>query len=116
MLPLLSLLKKKRARLITNMRSANPIAAGQKIVRLAEELGLEICVAVVTGDDVLDVLDPDAPSMEDGCPGQDRGNRRADYGGHCQGAASLRGHRSHRLHHARRGCRFPGGAHQASWG
>ena len=50
------------------MGSANPIAAGQKIVRLAGELGLEIGVAVVTGDDVLDVLDPDAPSMEDGKP------------------------------------------------
>src|SRR4051794_40862096 len=68
MLPLLPLLKKKRARLIMNMGSANPIAAGQKIVRLAEELGLEIGVAVVTGDDVLDVLDPDAASMEDGKP------------------------------------------------
>ena len=68
MRPLLPLLKEKGARLITNMGSANPIAAGQKIVRLAEELGLEIGVAVVTGDDVLDVLDPDAPSMEDDKP------------------------------------------------
>ena len=41
MRPLLPLLKEKGARLITNMGSANPIAAGQKIVRLAEELGLD---------------------------------------------------------------------------
>src|SRR5690349_18673709 len=68
MRPLLPLLKQNKARLITNMGSANPLAAGRKIVQLAEEMGLNVSVAVVTGDDVLDVLDPDAPSMEDGKP------------------------------------------------
>ena len=53
MRPLLPLLKEKGARLITNMGSANPLAAGRKIVQLAEEMGTEIWVAVVTGDDVL---------------------------------------------------------------
>ena len=42
MRPLLPLLKEKGARLITNMGSANPIAAGQKIVQLAEEMGADL--------------------------------------------------------------------------
>ena len=68
MRPLLPLLKEKGTRIVTNMGSANPLAAGRKIAQLAGELGLDITVAVVTGDDVLSVLDPEAPSMEDGRP------------------------------------------------
>ncbi|GEO42742.1 ABC transporter substrate-binding protein [Skermanella aerolata] len=68
MRPLLPLLKEKGTRIVTNMGSANPLAAGRKIARLAGELGIDITVAVVTGDDVLSVLDPEAPSMEDGRP------------------------------------------------
>lgn len=41
-------------RIVTNMGSANPIAAGQLVMRVAKELGLaSFKVAVVTGDDVL---------------------------------------------------------------
>src|SRR5918994_1244257 len=46
MRPLLPLLKETGTRIVTNMGSANPIAAGQKIVRVAAELGLDITVAV----------------------------------------------------------------------
>ena len=44
-------------RLITNAGGANPPAAGQEVVRIAREHGLDdTVVAVVTGDDVLDRL------------------------------------------------------------
>jgi hypothetical protein len=41
-------------RIITNMGAANPLAAGQEIIKIARELGLpRLKVAVVEGDDVL---------------------------------------------------------------
>ena len=41
-------------RIISNMGAANPLAAGQEVVRVARELGIEhLRVAVVLGDDVL---------------------------------------------------------------
>lgn len=55
-------------RIISNLGAANPVAAGRLTVSIAEELGLRCRVAVVTGDDVLSVLDLDAPSLEDGNP------------------------------------------------
>lgn len=66
--PLLPLLRLRGTRIVTNMGAANPLAAGRRIVALAGELGLALTVAVVTGDDVLAALDPNAPSMEDGRP------------------------------------------------
>lgn len=66
--PLLPLLKRHGTRLVTNMGSANPLAAGRRVVRLAEEAGIALTVAVVTGDDVLDAIDPEAPSLENGRP------------------------------------------------
>jgi len=68
MTALLPLLKHRRCRLISNMGAANPISAGRKVVEIAEELGLSLKVAVVTGDDVLDRLDPDTPTLETGQP------------------------------------------------
>jgi hypothetical protein len=65
---LLPLLKRNRFRLITNMGAANPLAAGHQVVAIAQELGLKLKVAVVTGDDVLDRLDPNAPTLETGQP------------------------------------------------
>lgn len=65
---LLPLLKERRARVITNMGAANPRAAGDLVARLAGEMGLDIEVAVVAGDDVLAAIDPEAPAMEDGRP------------------------------------------------
>lgn len=44
----------QRVRIVTNMGAANPVAAAQKTVDVARELGLAgIKVAAVTGDDVL---------------------------------------------------------------
>jgi len=52
----LPLLKKHNTRLITNMGAANPVAAANKIIEIAKELGIKIKVAAVTGDDVLDKI------------------------------------------------------------
>ena len=44
-------------RIITNMGAANPVQAGHEVLRVARELGLpQVKVAVVLGDDVLEVL------------------------------------------------------------
>ena len=44
-------------RIITNMGAANPLQAGREVLRVARELGLpQVKVAVVSGDDVLEVL------------------------------------------------------------
>lgn len=47
----------KGVRIITNMGSANPIAAGKAVLKVAESLGLNrLKVAVVTGDEVLSLI------------------------------------------------------------
>jgi len=55
-------------RIITNMGAANPLQAGHEVLRVARELGLpQVKVAVVLGDDVLEVLSTrgmDLPLME----------------------------------------------------
>lgn len=49
--------QKNGVRILTNMGSANPIAAGHAVMSVAKELGLaSFKVAVVTGDDVLSEL------------------------------------------------------------
>jgi len=55
-------------RLTSNLGAANPRAAGEIAVRVARELGLACRVAVVEGDDVLDRVDLERPSLEDGRP------------------------------------------------
>lgn len=55
-------------RLVTNAGAANPAAAGRAVRDLAAELACPADVAVVTGDDVLGVLDLSAPAWEDGRP------------------------------------------------
>ncbi|MDW0116097.1 DUF1446 domain-containing protein [Sporosarcina thermotolerans] len=50
---LLPTLLKNKVRLVTNMGAANPIGGAHKIIEIAEELGLKVKVAAVTGDDVL---------------------------------------------------------------
>jgi hypothetical protein len=55
-------------RIITNAGAANPLAGGRAVASLAEREGLPATVAVVTGDDVLDLVDIDAPALEDGLP------------------------------------------------
>ena len=50
---------RRRLRVITNMGAANPVAAAIEVRRVAHELGLNLNVVAVVGDDVLDVLQPE---------------------------------------------------------
>ncbi|MCR9016778.1 acyclic terpene utilization AtuA family protein [Aquiflexum gelatinilyticum] len=70
---LLPLLVKHRTRLVTNMGAANPLAAGNKIIEIAKKQGLKVKVAVVHGDDVLSLLDPEENCLETGLPLQSHG-------------------------------------------
>ena len=65
---LLPLIKRNGMRIVTNMGAANPIAGAQAIVALAKKLGLTVRVAALTGDDVLDLLDPNQKVLETGEP------------------------------------------------
>lgn len=65
---LLPILKKNGVRLVTNMGAANPVAAAEKIVEIAERQGLSIKVAAVTGDDVLEQLDLEQRTLESNEP------------------------------------------------
>lgn len=53
---LLPKLVNKKTRIISNMGAANPLAGAEKIISIAEELNVNIKVAIVTGDDVLNKL------------------------------------------------------------
>jgi hypothetical protein len=58
-------------RIVTNMGAANPAGAARVVIREAKALGLgDIPVAVVTGDDVAEVVraNPQLPLMESGEP------------------------------------------------
>ena len=55
-------------RLVSNLGAANPLAAADAIVAIAHRLQIPVKVAAVTGDDVLDALDLDAPTLEGGVP------------------------------------------------
>jgi hypothetical protein len=61
---LLPLAKRHGFTLITNMGAANPLAAAEAIVMIAREQRLAVKVAVVTGDDVLEQISADAPTIE----------------------------------------------------
>lgn len=50
---------RRRLRVITNMGAANPVSAAIEVRRVADELGLELNVIAVVGDDVLTVLQPE---------------------------------------------------------
>jgi len=65
---LLPLIKRNGVRVITNMGAANPRAGAEAIVKLARELHLKVRVAALTGDDVLDALDPAQTVLETGEP------------------------------------------------
>ncbi|MGL4635398.1 MAG: acyclic terpene utilization AtuA family protein [Beijerinckiaceae bacterium] len=69
--------KARGVKIVTNMGAANPLAAAQRTVALARELGLPpIKVAVVLGDDVLYAVQasPDLVMMETGEPVSTLGN------------------------------------------
>src|SRR6266545_2410254 len=65
---LLPVLKPRGFRIVSNMGAANPLAAGEAIVAIAKRLAVAVKVAVVTGDDVLALIDPDERALEDGLP------------------------------------------------
>lgn len=65
---LLPTLIQNGVRLITNMGAANPVSGAEKVIEIAQRLGLSIKVAAVTGDDVSAFLDTDALSMETNKP------------------------------------------------
>jgi hypothetical protein len=65
---LLPLIKRNRVRIVTNMGAANPEAAAARIADIARRKRLALKVAAVLGDDVLDGLNRDAPSLETGAP------------------------------------------------
>ena len=65
---LLPILKRHGLRLVSNLGAANPLAAADAIMAIARRLKIPVKVAAVTGDDVLDVLDLDATTMETGLP------------------------------------------------
>jgi hypothetical protein len=64
--PLLPILVSRGVKLVSNFGAANPLAAAETIVEIGRRLRVPVKVAAVTGDDVLDALDLDAPSMETG--------------------------------------------------
>ncbi len=54
---ILPLAYEKRTKIITNMGSANPIAAFEKVANIACELGLKgLTIAMIEGDDILDKI------------------------------------------------------------
>ncbi|WP_428552487.1 acyclic terpene utilization AtuA family protein [Pseudomonas edaphica] len=57
-LPFVGLKGHRRLRVITNMGAANPVAAAVEVRRVANELGQDLKVVAVVGDDVLEVLQP----------------------------------------------------------
>jgi len=61
---LLPLAKRHGFRIVTNLGAANPLAAGEATVAVARELALPLKVAVVTGDDVLALVDARANTLE----------------------------------------------------
>lgn len=70
---LLPYLLEKKVRLITNMGAANPLAAAQKIVDIAQRLALSVTVAAVTGDDVFSLLSGRETALETDKPLFDSG-------------------------------------------
>ena len=63
--PLLPILIKNKNCLITNMGAANPSEAARKVVELATRQNIKIKIAVITGDDVLSIIQQQARDIND---------------------------------------------------
>lgn len=62
---ILPLTHRAGTQVVTNMGVANPMAAAERTIEVARELGLDgLVVAALTGDDVSDSLGPDTPLWE----------------------------------------------------
>lgn len=70
---LLPLLKEKGVRLITNMGAANPLGGAKRIIELAQASSIQIKVAVVSGDDVLDQITVNEKALETDKPLKESG-------------------------------------------
>lgn len=62
---LLPHLVKNNTTLITNMGAANPLAAAEKIIAIAQAQNIQLKVAAVTGDDVLPMIQQQAANTKD---------------------------------------------------
>jgi hypothetical protein len=61
--------RKHGTRIITNMGAANPEGAAQAVAAVARDLGMKgLKIAVVTGDDVLQLVSPDMVALESARP------------------------------------------------
>jgi hypothetical protein len=65
---LLPFLKKHGVKLLTNMGAANAVAAADKVIEIANRLGISVKVAAVTGDNVFPMLTGEELAMETGKP------------------------------------------------
>lgn len=64
--PLLPVIARRGVRVVSNMGAANPLAAAEVVLAIARRRGLAIKVAAVSGDDVLDKLEPADRILETG--------------------------------------------------
>lgn len=64
--PHLATIKAKGVRLLANAGGLNPVACAQALEAAAEQAGVALRIAAVTGDDVMDRLPPDARDMFSG--------------------------------------------------
>ncbi|WP_231939569.1 acyclic terpene utilization AtuA family protein [Brevibacterium siliguriense] len=77
-------------RIITNGGAANPLEAGRAVTAMLDDLGIDMSVAVVTGDDVLDQVHATNPhTWEDSLPA-DSGEARLVSANAYLGAAGIR--------------------------
>ncbi|WP_231488618.1 acyclic terpene utilization AtuA family protein [Brevibacterium sp. VCM10] len=77
-------------RIITNGGAANPLAAGRAVAELLDDMGIDMPVAVVTGDDVLDQVRAANPlTWEESLPVSDGDARLASANAYL-GAAGIR--------------------------
>ncbi len=70
---LLPLIVRNRIRVVTNMGAANPAAGAKRVAEMAKRKGLRIKVAAIVGDDLIDTIDRNLPTMESGTPLRDVG-------------------------------------------
>lgn len=61
---LLPILIKNNVRLITNMGAANPIEGAKKVIEIAQNMGFNVKVAALTGDDVLHIIEKAYSSLK----------------------------------------------------
>jgi Acyclic terpene utilisation family protein AtuA len=64
----LRICSEKKIKIITNMGAANPLAAAAKVRQMAAAMQLDLKVAAITGDDVLETLKAGAYVSDQGSP------------------------------------------------